>query len=248
MINLMFSFAAGLASALAIKLLGFSLWAAVLPALLVFFGLYVALAYRTGKQLQATIGLVQAELSSMPPNPKEQKNRADKAIKLLEDALSLGRWQFLVAGEIQGQIGMIKYLFKDQEGAMAAFLKTHSRNFMARAYQAAIYFQRKDFTAMEKSFEEAVTAGKKESIVWAAYAWCLEQSKQSNKALGVLARAVTNNPSDEKLKAALAALQNDKRLKMKAWEPMWWQFGLEAPPTMQPQFTGGRGRPRFARR
>lgn len=249
MINLLLALALGTATVLAIKLSGFTLVAGLIPGFLVLVASFVGLAYRTGKKLQATMKLVQEELSSMPPNPKEQKAKGDKAIKLLESILPLGRWQFLVEAELHGQIGLIKFLFKDYEGAMASFLKTHSRNYMARAYQAAVYFQRKDYPAMEKAFEEAVTSGKKEGIVWAAYAWCLEQTKQSDKAIAVLARAVATNPSDDKLKGALTALQNDKRLKMKAWEPMWWQFGLEAPPVMQPQFIGGRGgRARFARR
>ena len=87
-------------------------------------------------------------------------------------------------------------------------------------------------------------AGKKEGLVWAVYAWCLQQTKERDKAIGVLGRAVAANPSDEKLKAALTALQNDKRMKMKPWEPMWWQFNLESPPQ---DFGGGR-RVQFQRR
>jgi tetratricopeptide (TPR) repeat protein len=249
MINLVLSLAAGLLVAVAVRLSGFGLIAGIIPGTLIFLGSYVALAWRTGKLLQSVMAIVQSELSSMPPNPKEQKVKADKIIKMLEAALPLGKWQFLVEGEIHGQIGMIKYLFKDYDGALASFLKTHSRNFYARAFQGAIYFQRKDYPAMEKAFEEAVVSGKKEGIVWAAYAWCLAQNKDAEKAIKVLARGVEANPSDEKLKSALTALQNDKKLKMKAWEPMWWQFGLEAPPVMQPQFIGGGRRGgRFMRR
>ncbi|MBL8933230.1 MAG: tetratricopeptide repeat protein, partial [Archangium sp.] len=78
--------------------------------------------------------------------------------------------------------------------------------------------------------------------------WCLQQNKDVDGALKVLARSVAENPSDDKLKSALTALQNDKKLKMKAWEPGWWQFGLEAPPMQQPQFMGGGRRGRFMRR
>lgn len=244
MINLLLSLAAGLVVAVVIKLAGFPLLAGILPGTLVFLGLYVVLGRRSFMKLQAVIQLVQAELSSMPPNKKEQQVKAEKAIKLLEGALPLGRWQFLLEGEVYGQIGMIKFLFKDTDGAMAAFSKTGPRNYFARAMQAAILFQKKDYGAMERSFEDAVKHGKKEGLMWAAYAWCLLQNKESDKALKVLARGVEANPSDEKLKTALTAVQNDKRLKMKAWEPMWWQLGLEQPPMAQPQFYQGR-RPRF---
>ena len=39
-----------------------------------------------------------------------------------------------------------------------------------------------------------------------------------------------NKVSDISPLAGLTALQNDKKLKMKPYEPMWWQFGLESPP------------------
>ena len=45
------------------------------------------------------------------------------------------------------------------------------------------------------------------------------RTRSKDKALKVLARAVETNPTDEKLKASLTQLQNDKRLKMKPYEP-----------------------------
>jgi tetratricopeptide (TPR) repeat protein len=247
MINLAISLASGLAVALLVRLAGFGVIAGIVPGSVVSIGLYIVLARRTFTKFQLAVQQVQVELSSMTGNKKEQQAKSEKAIKLLEAVLPLGRWQFLIEGEVHGQIGMIKYLFKDFEGAMASFQKTSGRNYFARAMQAAIFFQKKDFTAMAKAFEEAVDNGKKESLMWAAYAWCLTQNKEVEKAIKVLSRGVENNPSDEKLKKALAALQNDKRLKMSAWEPMWWQLGLEAPPVQQAQFMGGQNRRRMMR-
>jgi len=239
MINLLISAAAGLAVAILVKLFGFSILAGIIPGTIVFLAVLVVLGRRSFVQLQAVVQAVQAELSSMTPNKKEQQAKAEKAIKMLEAALPLGKWQFMVESEIYGQIGMIKHLFKDYDGALAAFQKSSQRNYFAKAMQASIYFQKKDFTAMQRSFEDAVKHGNKESLMWAAYAWCLLQNKKDEEALKVISRGVEQNPSDEKLKKALTALQNDKRLKMSPWEPMWWQLGLEAPPMQQPQFVGG---------
>jgi len=119
---------------------------------------------------------------------------------------------------------------KNLEQAQQHFAKASPRNYMAKAMQGALYYQRKDYSNMEAAFEQAVKTGKKEAIVWAAYAWCLIQIKEREKALKVMARAVETNPTEEKLKAGLNALQNEKRLKMKPYEPLWWQFGLEQPP------------------
>ena len=247
MINLALSLAGGLVVAIAIKLFGFSLAAGIVPGTLVSIGAYIVLARRSYTQLQKVVGVVQAELSSMTANKKEQQTKADKAVKALEEALPLGRWQFLIEGEIHGQIGMIKYMFKDFDGALASFKKTGARNYFARAMQGAICFQRKDSEGMQKAFEDAVKHGKKESLMWAAYAWCLSQNKETEKAIKVLSRGVEMNPSDEKLKKALVALQNDKRLKMSAWEPMWWQLGLEQPPVQQAQYMGSAARRRSMR-
>ncbi len=238
MINLLIALAAGVAVVVLVKALGFSLIAGIIPGTVVFLAVLVVLGRRSFMQLQAVVGAVQAELSSMTANKKEQQAKADKAIKMLEAAIPLGKWQFLLEAEVYGQIGMIKHLFKDFEGALAAFSKASQRNYFAKAMQGAIYFQKKDFSAMQASFEAAVKHGNKESLMWAAYAWCLIQNKKDDEALRVLSRGVEQNPSDEKLKKALSALQNDKRLKMSPWEPMWWQLGLESPPMPQAQFAG----------
>jgi tetratricopeptide (TPR) repeat protein len=244
MYNLLWSILAGLATALIVRTLGFGIWAGIIPGMLVFAGAYVLLARRIATKVQAIVGEAQKELSVQPANAKEQKARVEKAIKILETALVFDKQQFLIGPEIHAQIGMIKYAIKDLDGALPHFQKANPRNHMAKALEAALYYQRKDVPKMTATFEEAVKVGKKEPIVWAAYAWCLLQLKESEKALKVMARAVEQNPSDEKLKAGLTALQNDKKLKMKAYEPMWWQFGLEQPPM---QMMGGR-RVQFDRR
>lgn len=241
MYNLVISLALSLAVFAAVRLFGFPTYAGAIPATIVFLGAFVVLGRRTFNQLQALMGTVQAELQKLPSNAKERKNRVDAVVKMLEAALPLGKWQFLVEGQIYGQIGMLKYLFEDYEGAKVAFAKANPRDHYVKAMEAALAFKKKDFPSMERAFESAVTHGKKEGLMWAAYAWCLMQNKEKDKALKVLARAVEQNPVDEKLKSALTALQNDKRLKMSPWEPAWWQFHLESPPMQQQMmFPGGR--------
>lgn len=245
MINLLLSLAVGVAVGILVTLTHLPVWAAIGPGLIAFMIAYVLLAKRISTKVQALAGIAQKELSTMSSsNPRERQARIDKAVKILESGLYYDRWQFLVGSELHAQIGMIKYMVKDYDGAAPHLAKANSRNYMAKAFQGALHFQKKDYQAMEKSFETAVISGKKEPIVWAVYAWCLQAMKQKDKAIAVMARAVEKNPSDEKLKAGLTALQNDKKLKMKPYEPMWWQFGLEAPPL---EFTGGR-RVQFQRR
>ncbi|PTL80997.1 M48 family metallopeptidase [Vitiosangium sp. GDMCC 1.1324] len=239
MYNLLIALGVGLAITLGIKLTGIgSIWAGIIPGTIALVATYFLLARRIGNQLQVLMGSVQKELQGQPTSQKEAQARVERAIKMLEGGLVYDKWQFLVGSEIHSQIGMLKYMSKDLDGAKVHFAKASPRNYMAKAMEGALFFQRKDFPAMKKSFEAAVTSGKKEPLVWAVYAWCLVQNKEKDEALRVLGRGVEANPSDEKLKSSLSALQNDKRLKMKPYEPMWWQFGLEAPP---PQMLGGGG-------
>ena len=248
MINLALSLLIGFGLAVVIRLgFGFPWPASVIPGTLAFIGAFVLLGRRIFLKLQKLNAEVQKELQSLPQNQREQKVRIAGAIKLLETALQYERWQFLVGAEIHGQIGMIKYMVKDIDGALPELAQSSPRNYLASAMRAVIAFQKKDFPAMEKHFEAAITHGKKEGLMWAAYAWCLLQNKEKDRAIKIFARSVEANPSDEKLKGALTALQNDKKLKMKAWEPGWWQLGLEGPPQQQPVFAGGGRQMRFRR-
>lgn len=247
MLNLLIALAIGIVVGVGITLAGFSWWAALIPALIAFVAAYVVLARRIITQVQALMGRVQAELQGQPTSQRDLQGRLDRATKILESGLPLDRWQFLVAPELHAQIAMLRYMAKDHDGALPHFRKASARNYMAKAMEGALHYQRKDPAAMKAAFEAAVKSGKKESLVWAVYAWCLVQNKDRDEALRVLGRGVEANPSDEKLKASLAQLQNDKRLKMRPYEPAWWQFGLETPP-MQPPMGGGGRRVQFVRR
>jgi len=232
MYNLLIALAAGLAVAVAVLLAHLPWYAALVPGFLAFAGAFLLLARRVGQRVKATMDLAQKELSVQPSNVRERQQRIDKAVKTLETALVWDKWQLFIGGEIHAQIGMVQYMVKDYVQAEPHLKKASPRNGLALALLGALHYQRKEYAEMERSFEAAVKGQKKEGVLWAAYAWCLLQHKERDKALQVLNRAVAANPNDEKLKAGLVALQNDKKLKMKPWEPLWWQFGLETPPEM----------------
>lgn len=244
MYNALIALAVGVAIALAVKLAGFSLWAGLVPGTIAFLATFIFLARRIGQKLNQIVAAAQKELSVQPVNAKDRQQRIERGIQILEKGLAYKNWQLLVAAEIHAQIGMLKYVSKDLDGAQKHLAQANPRNAMAQAMTGALYFQKKEPEKMKRAFNQAVKAGKKDPLVWAVYAWCLGQLKQRDEALTVLSRAVEANPNDPKLKASLASLQNDKKLKMKAYEPGWWQFGLEAPP-MQ---TAGQRRVQFQRR
>jgi tetratricopeptide (TPR) repeat protein len=243
MYNLLIALAAGIVVTVAVRLAGLSWLAGIVPGVLVFVGAYFLLAKRIADRLKALVNSAQKELGTIS-SPRDRDTKVAKAVKTLEQGLQYDRWQIMVAPQVHGQIGILHYMMKDYAAAEPHLAQASGRDHMAQAMRGALFYQRKQPGPMTEAFEKAVKAGKKEGIVWAVYAWCLQQLKEREKAIAVLGRAVAANPNDEKLKAALTALQNDKRMKMRAWEPMWWQFNLEAPPQ---DFGGGR-RVQFQRR
>ncbi len=232
MYNLLLSLGMAVLAALAILLAGFSAWAAIFPALLVFVAANIFLGRRISKKVQALLGSVQREL---------QARKVERAVKVLEEALKFEKWQLFLGPEIHSNIGLLLYINKDFEAARSHLEGSGQRgptSARAKAMLGCLHFNAKKSAEMRAAFEGAVKAGKKEGIVWATYAYCLEKLGEREGALRVLARAVQTNPTDEKLKALQVALQNDKRLKMKLYEPEWYQFHLERPP---PEFGGPSG-------
>ncbi|HCF57652.1 MAG TPA: hypothetical protein DFS52_06615 [Myxococcales bacterium] len=203
---------------------GLAPWAAIIPALIGMFISNFLLARRVGKKVQELATAAQREI---------QAQRIDKGIKLLEEGFKYEKWQFLVGAELHSNIGILHYVKKDFAEARPHLQKASPRGpagARAKAMLACIHYQQKDEAAMRGAFELAVKAGKKEGIIWATYAWCLEKLGKRDDAIRVLARAVEANPSDERLKANMVALQNEKKLKMKAYAPEWYQFHLEKLP------------------
>ncbi len=204
------------------------LWASLLPALLVLGGVYFWRSRVTLAKVKKIMDGMQKDLAG---------GRVDKAIETLKGAFPLAAQQFLLASQLHAALGVLLYTHKDFDESLPHLKRAFFRDWQAQATLGALLFKREDYAGMEKAFEKAVVSGKKEGLAWSAYAWCLEKAGQRTKAQQVLTRAVEANPSDERLKSNLVALQNDKRMKMKAYEPQWFQFHLERLP---PEMTGQR--------
>ncbi len=237
MINLAISLAVGLAVALAVRLGTSFGWAgAVVPGAIATTAAYLLLARRSWKQLEALFEGVQRELAAQ---------HYEKAIQALERGFALAPWQFLVASQLHSQLGVLHYVRKDFDEALPHLEKSFSRHWIARGMLAVSRYRARDIAGMEKTFEDAVKANKKEGLLWCVYAWVLDKEGRHDEAVKVLGRGAAANKSDEKVKAALQALQNDKKLKLgKLYAEQWFQFHLEAAP---PQAFGG-GLHRGARR
>jgi hypothetical protein len=102
---------------------------------------------------------------------------------------------------------------------------------------------------MKASFEKAVAATKNESLPWALYAFCLDKVGERNKAIEVLEKGIKKGAADDTLLVNLGALQEGKKMKMKGYGDLWYQFHLEKQGTVIKQQTKAvQGRRKIVRR
>ena len=226
-------------------LTGYYQWG-IVGALALFLGLNVVLSKRILGKVEALMAQVGKEL---------QNQRFDKAIKSLKAGYSLGNWQFFVRPQLDAQIGVIYYLMKEDENAFEYLKKGFSKHWVAMGMLAIMYMKKGNKDMMVQTFEKAVKATAKESLLWSLYAYCVLKEGDREKALDVLARGLKKLPDDDKLKANQTAVANKQRMKMQKYGELWMQFYLEKAPMVGqkvPQYmqglAQGMGRRRIIRR
>ena len=234
MYNLFLSLAAGIAVAIAIRLGGFGWVAVIVPGVLTAAIAYVALNLRAQKRLSAIVEGAVADA---------QARRFDRAIQQAKGAFALGPWLFGAEAAVAALIGQFLWWKGDQEAAVPYLERASTGQWPARIMLAVARWKKRDLAAMQKIFEDSLKGrgNRKQGLLWCAYAWFLDKESRHEEAVRVLARAVEANATDEKLKSALQALQNGKRLKIGKLYMEWYNFGVEAPPqVMPPGFRPGR--------
>src|SRR5664279_3048835 len=127
-----------------------------------------------------------------------QAQRFEKAIRVLKEALQYGKWQIYVSGQINSQIGTIYYMKREKKDKMIS------------------------------TFEKAVQWSAKESLLWNVYAYCLNESGEPTRAKEVLEKGLKKLPTDTQLKENLESLNQGKKMKMRSYGDLWFQFHLES--------------------
>lgn len=205
----------------------FEFWYGLVPGLIVFVGLFIYLSRRVLKQMEAAVGEAQREF---------QNQNIDRGIEILENVRPLAKWQFFLGSQLDGQIGSVLFMSK-RFGEAEPFLKrSFSKNWVARAQLGVLHYKKKRYAEMAEVFEEAVKANKKESLLWNLYAYCLWKQGKRDDAIDVLNRAMEAIENDDKTERNLKALKNKRKMKMRGWNMMWYQFHLDRPPQVRQQF------------
>jgi tetratricopeptide (TPR) repeat protein len=219
---------------------GLDLIIVVPVGLVTFAGAFFLLSRRIMKKLTALMETVQRDV---------QAGRTEKAVRTLQNSFPLGNWQIFVKSQINAQIGTILYLKKDFGQAFEYLQKAFSRHWVAMGMLAVCYMKRNKPKKMIETFEKAVAANKKESLLWSLYAYCLEKIGEKDKAIEVLEKGIKKGAADDCLLANLDALKSGKKMKMMAYGDIWYQFHLEKPGSLIKQQTKAvQGRRKIVRR
>lgn len=220
MINLLLALGLAVLVALILGLLKISLWLSIPAGLVAGVALYIALARKVQNELEAIFTRAGALL---------QKQQWDAAIGVMKEAYRLAPRQFLVKGSVDGQIGVIHYLRRKTDEAEPLLASASLQHYIAKAMLAILQWQKGDKKKAKETFELALRAGKKESLLYAVYAYVLCEMKEREAAIDVLNRGLKICKDDERLLQNRNLLQNGKAMKMKVYGEQWYQFMLERP-------------------
>ncbi len=215
-------------------------WGAMLLSTLVMFGVMFFLIKYTMKKVMESIDLAGKDL---------QNKRFEKAIRDLKSTEEkYSKWQMFVSDQINSQIGMIYYLKRDFKDAFPYLQKAFFKNWVALAMLAITYMKRHKKDMMIKTFEKAVKWSPKEPLLWSLYAYCMLESDETNKAKEILESALKKCPGDENLKDNLSNIKSGKKMKMRQYGDMWFQFHLESVGAIQKHHMSKMGHKKIIRK
>ena len=225
MYNLLISAGAALA-VLLILIFGFKLvwWGSLIIAMVLLTGVFILLSRITMKKVMAAIDMASKDL---------QGQRFEKAVRELKDALKYGKWQIYVDGQLNSQIGMIYYMKRDFSNAFPYLEKSFFKNWAAMAMLAICYMKRQKKEKMIVAFDKAISGSPKESLLWNLYAYCLNESGETTKAKTIIEKGLKKLPGNKALMENLENLNQGKKMKMRHFGDMWFQFHLESLSALQ---------------
>lgn len=154
-------------------------------------------------------------------------NRAEKAIASLKAGMKYGAWQFYIKQQINSQIGSILYMKRDFNEAVPYLEKGFVRNWVGMAMLAISYMKKNKTSKMVETFDKAISGAAKEPMIYALYAYCLEKVGERQKGITILEKGLKKTSKDERLQENIELLQAGKKMKMKGFGDMWYQFHLE---------------------
>ena len=220
MLNLLISLAAAIVVIALCVLLKISLWIALPLSLTIGLLLFMYLGRRVQRYLEKIFDRA-SELI--------KRQRFDQAIEIMAEGYRFSKWQFLVKGSIDGQIGVLYYLRKKIDKAEPLLNSSGFQHYIAKAMLAIVLWKRGEKQKAKDTFQLALKSGRKDSLLYAVYAYVLNEMKERDKAIEILNSGLKACKGDERLLLNRNNLQNNRSMKMKVFGDQWYQFMLERP-------------------
>ena len=234
MFSILISLGAGaLVTALFGTLIGggdFKLGFGLIPGVVTSVGLWLYLGRRMGKQLEALMLRFQEEMQPKSAMAKPDPKSIDRGITILRQGYKYKHWHLMVGAQIDGHIGWAYFSAKRFDEAKPYLVNATGRHWIAKAMLAVLYYKKKQYEAMKKTFAKTLKWARKESFYWNLYAWCLWKSGDRDGAIDILSKGLEVLKDDDRIESNRLALQKKKKMKMRGWDTMWYQFHLDTPP------------------
>ena len=224
MLNLLSGLGVAIVMALLLSLLKISPWITFPIGLAGGIGMFIYLGRRTQAKLEQVFNRASELL---------KKQQFDQAIAAMKEGYQFNRWQFLVKGSIDGQIGVVQYLRKKNDEAEPLLRTASFQHYIAKAMLGILLWKRGEKKQAKMTFQLALKSGKKESLLYAVYAYVLNEMKEKTQAVEVLNQGLKVCQNDERLLVNRNNLQNNRPMKMKVYGDQWYQFMLERPMVRQ---------------
>ncbi len=224
MINLLLGLGAALAVIVLAALLHISAWISVPIALVAGTAVFIWQGRKVQNELERIFGRAGELL---------KKQQFDQAIEAMKAGYRLAPRQFLVKGSIDGQIGVVQYLRKKNDEAEPLLAAASMQHYIAKAMLAILQWKRGEKKKAKATFDLALKTGKKESLLYAVYAYVLTEMGERDRAIEILNKGLGICKGDERLVTNRNLLQNGKAMKMKVYGEQWYQFLLERPMVRQ---------------
>ena len=189
----------------------------IIPALLVFPVVYVLLARRTGKKVEAIMRQAVAELES---------GRSDNCRRIMEKALDLAPWQFLLQQQVKTQLGALEYMQRNFKAARPLLENSWARNWQAMGMLAAIDLREGRSKDAVQRLVKCHKHGKKDAVMWGLYAYACVQCGDVDEALAVTNKGLGVLDESRPLKELKSALAN-QRVKRFKWGRVFGQSWLQ---------------------
>ena len=231
-----------------VLLAGFPWTAGLFPALALFPVAMFFLARRTGKQVEAALQPVQTKMMALQEgaHPSEAKKVLAEVRQILNDTKeTYAPWQFLLAGQLDAQVGMLHYMQLDFDAAFPLLDKGGWRDWNAKVAAGCIRYRRGELDEAWAAFDKAEAYARKEPLVYMVRSVLEMRKGHRDKALQTLVRGLEAAPGNSVLTRLKKTIANKQRIDVQALGENWYRFFPEEM-ARQAMVTGRRGKNPYA--